>query len=59
LFVCIAASFTGLFNVGTIFLQNFETNIVKKDIPLVLEQIENKIVRRLEMVKETPKFRKR
>jgi hypothetical protein len=28
----IAASFTGLLIVGTIFFQNFETNIIQKDI---------------------------
>ena len=49
----IAASFTGLLIVGTIFFQNFETNIVKKDIPLVLEQSEgNDRPQESEMVKE-------
>jgi hypothetical protein len=49
----IAASFTGLLIVGTIFFQNFETNIVKKNIPLVLEQIENTDrSQELELVKE-------
>jgi len=37
----IAASFTGLLIVGTIFFQNFEANIIQKDIPLVLEQNKN------------------
>ena len=51
----IAASFTGLLIVGTIFFQNFETNIVKKNIPLVLEQSEsNDRPKELELVKETP-----
>jgi hypothetical protein len=37
----ISASFTGLLIVGTIFFQNFETNIIQKDIPLVFEQNKN------------------
>jgi hypothetical protein len=39
--IYIAASFIGLLIVGTIFFQNFETNISQKDIPLVLEQNKN------------------
>lgn len=56
----IAASFIGLLLVGTIFFQNFETNIVKKDIPLVLEQNEsNDRPQELEMVKEAAEISKK